>query len=127
MVGDVQIDHLKPDRFAAEMELVAEQDVDLDLADWRAGKSTNDTMENDPTGYEMLPLDAQLLYGVAVEDVDAATAVYQDSGEAAGPLLCSEGGLWHQGVCTRRGHRSRVVFTAPGDGSLRPVHESGDL
>jgi hypothetical protein len=87
MVGALQVHHLEPDWLTAEVIFVSEEDIYLDLADWRAGKARYNAMEDSPAGLELLLLDAQLLQGVTVEDVDAATTVYQNSGEATGSPL----------------------------------------
>jgi hypothetical protein len=80
-------------------------------------------MEDSPTGLELFLFDAQLLHGVAVEDVDAATAVYQNSGETSSSPLCCKAGIQHQVIGTRRRHHLWVISSAPIDRLLRPVHE----
>ena len=80
-------------------------------------------MEYSPTGLKLLLLDSQLLHCVTVQDVDAAAAIYQDSGETSCSSLSSKGGIQHQGVRTRRRHYFRVVSSAPTDRLLGAVHE----
>ena len=80
-------------------------------------------MEYSPTGLKLLLLDSQLLHCVTVQDIDAAAAIYQDSGETScQPLFC-EGGMYDLGIRARGGHHLRVVGPAPTDGILRPMHK----
>src|SRR3989337_3798875 len=80
-------------------------------------------MEDSLAGLELFLFGAQLLHGVTVEDVDAATAVYQNSGETSSSPLRCKGGIQHQSIGTRRRDHLRVVSSAPTDRLLRPVHE----
>ena len=80
-------------------------------------------MEYSPTGVKLLLLDSQLLHRVSVQDVDAAAAIYQDSGEAGSPPLCGESGIQNQGIRTGIGHHLWVVSSALADALLRPMHE----
>ena len=89
MVGALKVHHFKPNWLLAEMILVSKEDINLGLADWRAGKARNYAMEYSPTWGELLLLDSQLLHCVTIQDIDAAAAVYQDSGETGcSPLHC---------------------------------------
>ena len=84
-------------------------------------------MENGPAGLEVSLLDSQLLHGIFVQDVDAAAAIYQNSGEASSSPLRGKGGIQHQSIGAGIGHHLRVVSSAPADGLLRPMHELGGL
>ena len=78
-------------------------------------------MEDGPGRLQVLGLEAELGHRVAVEDVDAAAAVDEDSGE----LACAprdDGGVEDEGVATRVRHDGRVVLPGPGDRAVRPVH-----
>ena len=77
----------------AEVVPVAKEDINLDLADWRAGKAGNYAVEDGPTWLKLLGLDAQPLHGLAVQDVDVVASIYQDPSEVASPPLHGEGGL----------------------------------
>ena len=87
MVRALRVDHFEPNGIAAEEIFVSEEDVYLDLTDWKAGKAEYNAVEDSPTRLELFLFDLNFLHGVAVEDVDAATAVYQDPGKTAGPPL----------------------------------------
>jgi hypothetical protein len=123
VVGALKVNQLKPDWLSVKVILVSEEDVYLDLADWRAGKARYNAMEDSPAGLELFLFDAQLLHGVAVEDIDAAAAIYQNSGETSSSPLRRKGGIQHQGIGNRSRHHLRVVSSAPTDRLLRPVHE----
>ena len=75
-------------------------------------------MENSPAGLKMSLLDSQLLHSIFVRDVDAAAAIYQNSGETSSPPLRGKGGIQHQSIGARIGHHLRVVSSAPADGLL---------
>ena len=77
LVGALQVHHFKPDRLPAEMLLVPQKYINLDLANGGAGQAGYDAMEHSPSRHELLRLDIQLLQGVTVQDVDAAPTVYQ--------------------------------------------------
>ena len=47
---------------------------------------------------KLLGLDTQPLHGLAVQDVDVAAAIYQNSAEMTGPPLCCKGCVEHQGI-----------------------------
>jgi hypothetical protein len=55
VIGALKVHHLKLDWLSAEVIFVSEEDVYLDLADWRAGKARDYAMEYSPTGLK-LPL-----------------------------------------------------------------------
>ena len=79
-------------------------------------------MEDCPGWLQVLGLEAELGHRVAVEDVDAAAAVDEDSGE----LACAprdDGGVEDEGVTTRTRHDCRVILPGPGDRAIRPMHE----
>ena len=80
-------------------------------------------MENSPARLKMSLLDSQLLHGIYVQDVDAAAAIYQNSGEASSSPISGKGGIQNQGVGAGIGHHFRVVGAAPADGLLGPMHE----
>ena len=105
------------------MIFVSEEDIDQDLADWRAGKARDYAVEHRPAGLQLPLPDSQLLHGVFVQDVDAAAAVYQDSEKMSSSLVRGKGGVQNQGIGAGSGHYFGVVSPTPADGLLRPVHE----
>ena len=84
-------------------------------------------MEDSPAGLELLCLDAQPLYGLVVEDVDVASAIYQNSGKASSSPLYGKSGIQNQGIGAGIGHYFRVVGSARADGLLGPMHELSDF
>jgi hypothetical protein len=58
---------------------------------------------------------------VHVEYVEAVASIHQHLGEPGVP----DDGVDHQRVLARIGHAVRVIFTAEGDGVLRPAKEGG--
>ena len=84
-------------------------------------------MEYSPAGLKMSLLDSQLLHGIFVQDVDAAAAIYQNSGETSSSPVRGKGGIQNQGIGAGLGHYFRVVGSAPADGLLGPMHELGGL
>ena len=57
-----------------------------------------------------------------VEDVDAAAAVDEDSGELA-CVSRDDGGVENKGVTTWTRHDRRVIIPGLGDRAIRPMHE----
>ena len=84
-------------------------------------------MEDSPTGLKVSLLDSQFLHGILVQDVDAAAAIYQNSGKASSSPICGKSGIQNQGIGARIGHYFRVVGSTPADGLLGPMHELGGL
>ena len=93
MIGALQVHHLEPYCFPAEVIFVSEENIHFDLADWRARQAGYDTMEHSPAWHELLRLDVQLLHGVTVQYVDAAPTVNQYTGETGSSPFCREGGV----------------------------------
>ena len=75
-------------------------------------------MEDSPTGQEMLGFDLQLFHDITIHDVDAAAAIYQDSGEASSSPLRGKGGLQDQSVRAQRRHYFWVISPALTDWPL---------
>ena len=122
MIRAGQTHHLEPDRFASEVAAVTEQDIEPDPANGRAGEAGNDVVEDRPGWLQVLGLEADLGHGVAVEDVDAATAVDENSRELARAPRRNDGGVEDEGVTTRTRHDCRVILSGPGDRAIRPMH-----
>ena len=53
-----KVHHLKPNWLSAEMILVSEEDIYQDLADWRAGKARDDSVEHSPAVLKLSSLDS---------------------------------------------------------------------
>ena len=101
MVCAGQVHHLEPDWFASEVVAVTEQDMEPDPANGRSGEAGHDAVEDRPGRLQVLGLEAELGHRVAVEDVDAAAAVDEDSGK----LACAprnNGGVEDVGVITHK-------------------------
>ena len=83
----------------------------------------HNVMEDGPGRLQVLGFEAELGHGVPVEDVDAAAAVDEDSGELAGAPRCDDGGVEDEGVSTRTRHDRWMILMGPSDRVIRPVHE----
>ena len=66
-------------------------------------------MEYIPTGDELLLLVSQLLHYIMIQDVDAAAAVDEDSGELARGT-CDDSVVEDEGVATRTSHNRQVIL-----------------
>ena len=82
----------------------------------------HNAVENRPGRLQLGLGDPQLLHRVAVEYVDAAAAVDEDSREAAGELVGDEGWIQHQRVATWSWHDGRMVLAPPRNGPFGLVH-----
>ena len=58
MVRAFEVHHFKPNWLSAEMILVSEEDIYQDLADWRAGKARDDSVEHSPAALKLSSLDS---------------------------------------------------------------------
>ena len=84
-------------------------------------------MKNSSAGLKLPLPDSKLLHGIFVQNIDAAAAIYQNSGKTSSSPLCGKSGIQNQGVGAGIGHYFRVVGSAPADGLLGPMHELGGL
>jgi hypothetical protein len=125
VVGTADVHHLEPNRLAAAIPLLSEENLQLHLTQRGARMPRHDAMEGEPARFQLSKRDAQFLQRASVKKVDTTTAIDEHAGEAAHVRIGTHDRIHDQSILSRAGHQPRVVFVPPGNGRLGPVHELG--
>jgi hypothetical protein len=104
MVGTADVHHLEPDRLAAAIPLLSEENLQLYLTQRGARMPRHDAMEGEPARFQLSKRDAQLLQRASVKKVDTTTAVDEHAGKPAHVRIRAHNWVQNQSVFSRAGH-----------------------